>query len=96
MLSTAEAFDTRLETFAIKVGQRWTTIRLEPELMDALRAIARASGSTVNQIATAAATSRTKGSFTSALRVFILNYYRWGGARAAIAPGPTFQPAQFR
>jgi predicted DNA-binding ribbon-helix-helix protein len=95
-MSIAEAFDSRLETFSIKVGARWTTIRLEPELMDALRAIARASGSTVNQIASAVATDRTRGSFTSALRVFILNYYRWRGAPAERAYAPAFAPAHQR
>jgi len=96
MMSAAEVFETRLETFAIKIGQRWTTIRLEPELMDALRAIARASGSTVNQIASTVAVGRTHGSLTSALRVFILDYYRWGGARAARVPDPAFHAASFR
>lgn len=85
--------DTSLETFSVKIGGRWTTIRLEPQLMDALQDIARACGISVNQLATEVAVDRSEGSFTSALRVFILNYYRRcadgaaGGARLPVRPG---------
>jgi len=79
--------NSALETYSIKLGDRWTTIRVEPELMAALHEIAQTTGMTVNDLATEVALDRTEGSFTSALRVFIVNHYR-GNAQAS-GPGGT-------
>jgi predicted DNA-binding ribbon-helix-helix protein len=78
--------DTTLETFSIKLGNRWTTIRVERELMAALQEIAQACGVTVNDLATEAALDRTEGSFISALRVFIVSYYRGSAQDGGRAP----------
>jgi len=91
-----EMFNSRLETFSIKLGGRWTTIRLEPEMMDALHEIARSLGISVNELCTEIAVDRSDGSFTSALRVFIVSYFRslvpsnvdLGGGRRLFAPEP--------
>src|SRR5437016_4595081 len=67
---------TRLETYPIKLGGRWTTIRLEPEIMRALGEIARALGIGLHDLCTEIAVGRSHGSFTSSLRVFAVNHYR--------------------
>ncbi len=77
MVATAmQGYNTRLETYAVKIGSRWTTIRLEHEIMVALDEIARELGLTVNELCTEIAIDRPDGSFTSALRVYIVSYYR--------------------
>jgi predicted DNA-binding ribbon-helix-helix protein len=77
-------FSSRLSIFSVKIGGRWTTIRLEDELMDALREISRSIGIGLNELCTEVALDRLGGSYTSALRVFVVNYYRGlAGARVA-------------
>jgi predicted DNA-binding ribbon-helix-helix protein len=72
----ADGFTSTLDTFSIRIGGRWTTIRLEPELMNALRDIADAIGISVHELCTEIAVDCFDGSFTSTLRVFILEYFR--------------------
>jgi predicted DNA-binding ribbon-helix-helix protein len=89
-------FGSRLETFSIKLGSRWTTIRLEREMMDALHEIARSHGISLNELCTEIALDRSEGSLISALRVFIVNYFRGlvlcngdlGDGRRLVVPGP--------
>ncbi|MBI3515233.1 MAG: ribbon-helix-helix domain-containing protein [Proteobacteria bacterium] len=73
---TAARGATRLETYPIKLGARWTTIRVEPEMMHALREIALTLGVGLNELCTEIALGRSDGSFTSSLRVFVVNHYR--------------------
>ncbi|MBI3515235.1 MAG: ribbon-helix-helix domain-containing protein [Proteobacteria bacterium] len=63
-------------TYSVKLGDRWTTIRLEQELMSALHDIALGMGIGVHELCTEVALDRPDGSFTSALRVFVVNHYR--------------------
>src|SRR5579871_929277 len=85
----SEAHNSRLETFSIKLGGRWTTIRLERELMGALRDIAANLGIGLHELCTEIAVDRPEGSFTSALRVFIVDYYRrFAGGGLAQTPHP--------
>jgi len=59
-----------------------TSVTLEDEFWDALRAIAAASGKPVNTLAAEVDRDRTaEQGFASALRVFVLEYYR-----QAVAP----------
>ena len=76
MAAGIQGYNTRLETYAVKIGSRWTTIRLEHEIMVALGDIARDFGLTVNELCTEIAIDRPEGSFTSALRVYIVSHYR--------------------
>jgi predicted DNA-binding ribbon-helix-helix protein len=71
-----EGFTSTLDTFSIRIGGRWTTIRLEPELMNALREIADAIDISIHELCTEIAVDCFDGSFTSTLRVFILEYFR--------------------
>src|SRR5262249_13577409 len=76
-----------LETFSVKLGARWTTIRLEPEIMQALREIARGVGISLNDLFTEIACAHGEGSFASAVRVSILSHYRQRLGLTEVAPG---------
>src|SRR5271155_5251859 len=75
-MAVAEFLTSRLETFSGKIGGRWTTIRLEPEMMDALQEIARDLNVSLHELCTEIEIDRIDGSFTSMLRVFVVTYYR--------------------
>lgn len=69
-------YETSLETYSIKVSGRWTTVRLESELMAALKDVALAEGCEIGDICTRLSQQRRQGSLTSALRLYILKHYR--------------------
>jgi predicted DNA-binding ribbon-helix-helix protein len=80
-------YETSLETYSIKVAGRWTTVRLESELMAALKDVALAEGCEIADICTRLALQRKHGSLTSALRLYILKHYRErAGDRAGLGP----------
>ncbi len=61
----------------LTVCGRRTSIRLEPELWEALHDIAAREGTSVHALATLVASSKpTPASLTSAIRVQVLSYYR--------------------
>jgi predicted DNA-binding ribbon-helix-helix protein len=51
-------------------------VRLEPEMWDAFHEIAAEQGKTVNALATEIDDMRTASSLTSAIRLYIVRYYR--------------------
>lgn len=60
-----------------------TSVSLEPEFWEGLRAIARARGRTLNEMVSEIDRRRT-GNLSSAIRLYVLDYYRrqeLGGAR---------------
>lgn len=61
----------------VMVGDRRTSIRLEPELWDALHDICRREKRSMKDLCTLVDSTSRAGSLTSAIRVFILNYYRF-------------------
>ncbi|HLG88043.1 MAG TPA: ribbon-helix-helix domain-containing protein [Alphaproteobacteria bacterium] len=66
-----------LKSRNIVVRGRRTSVRLEPAMWEALRDIAAAERSTINDIVSKVAECRTSaGSLTSAIRVFVMAYYR--------------------
>jgi predicted DNA-binding ribbon-helix-helix protein len=75
-MARAVRYDSALETYSVKLGKRWTTIRLEPDMMTAFREIAAAFACGPDDLISEIALARGAGSLTSALRVFIVNYYR--------------------
>jgi predicted DNA-binding ribbon-helix-helix protein len=75
-VARAVRYDSALETYSVKLGKRWTTIRLEPDLMTAFREIASALACRPDDLISEIALARGSGSLTSALRLFIVNYYR--------------------
>ena len=60
----------------VRIAGRRTSVRLEVPMWEALDHICDQEGKTINDICTAVARAQREGGFTSALRVFILNYYR--------------------
>lgn len=60
----------------VKIKGRRTSVRLEVPMWEALDDICRREEKTLNEICADVSQRRREGGFTSALRVFILNYYR--------------------
>jgi predicted DNA-binding ribbon-helix-helix protein len=86
-------YETSLETYSVKVAGRWTTVRLEAELMEALKDVALAEGGSITEICTRLAQDRKQGSLTSALRLHILKHYREQANQRAVA-GPSSELAK--
>jgi predicted DNA-binding ribbon-helix-helix protein len=61
---------------AIVVDRHRTTVRLEPEMWNALQDIAHLAGLTVNDVATDIDRMRTASSLTAAIRVYVVEFYR--------------------
>lgn len=69
--------DSELLLRNVTVNGRRTTIRLEPEMWDALAEIARREGYTQTQLCSRIADGQPPGlSFTASVRMFILMYFR--------------------
>ena len=60
----------------ITLADRRTTLRLEPEFWSALEEIAKRLGRTIGEIATEVDMSRRGENLSSAVRVYILRFYR--------------------
>jgi len=60
----------------VTVNGHRTSMRLEPEMWDALEDICRREGTTVNALCSQVDGERTQSSLTAAMRVFILGYFR--------------------
>lgn len=58
------------------VSGRRTSIRLEPQMWEALEEIGRREGRTIGEIATLVNRQRHQSSLTAAMRVFIVSYFR--------------------
>jgi predicted DNA-binding ribbon-helix-helix protein len=69
-------YESSLETYSVKVAGRWTTVRLEAELMEALRDVALAESCDIGDICTRLAQDRRQGSLTSALRLYVLRHFQ--------------------
>ncbi len=66
-----------LQSKNIRIQDRRTSVRLEPEMWNALHEIAALEGCNIHHICTAVHDSKTEAtSFTAALRVFLMVYYR--------------------
>lgn len=60
----------------VRIEGHRTSVRLEAPMWEALDDICRREGKNLNEICGEVAQKKREGGFTSALRVFILNYYR--------------------
>ena len=60
----------------IVVSGKRTSVRLEPAMWDALQEIVSLQGRTVNELATEINRRRGPSSLTSAMRVYIVQFYR--------------------
>ncbi len=77
--------DSSLVNRNVVIDGRRTSVRLEPQMWDALAEIARREGRTVHDVCSVASRSRHHSTLTAGLRVFILRYFR----EAATAEGHT-------
>jgi predicted DNA-binding ribbon-helix-helix protein len=69
-------YESSLDTYNVKLHGRRTTLRLEPDLWDALQEISRDLGCRVDDLASEVELARGGGSLTSSLRSFIVRHYR--------------------
>ena len=69
----------------IRVDGHRTSVRLEPDMWEALREICGREGVSIGQICSEVNRGHAAAGFTSSLRVFILNYYRAAGRDATAA-----------
>ena len=80
---TAVLLDSALVIRNVTVDGRRTSVRLEPEMWEALAEIGRRERCTLHDLGTLVACRRGNGSLTAAIRVFIMAYYK----NAATEPG---------
>ena len=69
----------------IVCGHR-TSMRLEPAMWDALAEVCRRQGQTVHEICSSIDQERSESTLTSAMRNFIVNYFRMALMQAPTAP----------
>ncbi|GFZ96483.1 hypothetical protein GCM10011497_28910 [Elstera cyanobacteriorum] len=80
--------DSELVLRNVTVNGRRTTIRLEPEMWDALTEIARRENYTQTQLCSRIADGQPQGlSFTASVRMFILTYFRTAAHGGTSASG---------
>jgi predicted DNA-binding ribbon-helix-helix protein len=60
----------------VTVAGRRTSLRMEPEMWDALQEVAEREGQSLHDLCTAVARRRGLHSMTAAIRVYLLNYFR--------------------
>ncbi len=76
---------SRLVNRNVVAGNGRTSMRLEPELWDALLEICQREGQDVHALIQAVDAARHAGGRTSAVRVFLLHYYRAAATEAGHA-----------
>jgi predicted DNA-binding ribbon-helix-helix protein len=67
---------SRLEIKNVGVGTNRTSMRLEPEVWDAIREICRREGVHSSELVNRAVLVHPNGGRTSAVRVFVVEYFR--------------------
>ena len=72
----AVEFDSPLVTRNVTVSGRRTSVRLEPDLWEALREIALRENRTLHDICSDIDKTRGGTRLTSAMRIYIVNYFR--------------------
>ena len=68
--------ETSLRIRNVVVAGHRTSVRLEPLMWDSLQEIAMEQGLNVNQLVTQIKRSAGRSSLTSAIRVYIVDFYR--------------------
>lgn len=92
--------NSRLVNRNVVAGRGRTSMRLEPELWNALQEICEHEGQSVSELVRQIEATGHAGGRTSAVRVFIVNYLRTslaahggGGIPRAVANGHATQPS---
>ena len=60
----------------VVINGRRTSVRIEPQMWDALNEIARREGRTIHDICSEVDADRVQSTFSASLRVYILTYFR--------------------
>jgi predicted DNA-binding ribbon-helix-helix protein len=76
MADDRDAGTSALVSRNVTVNGRRTSLRLEPELWESLQEIAHRESVTVNDIVARVDARRVEGGLTSAVRTFVLGYFR--------------------
>ncbi|MCP1336159.1 ribbon-helix-helix domain-containing protein [Futiania mangrovi] len=71
---------TSLISRNVRIGEHRTSVRLEPELWEALEDICMREDLSLHDVCTEVAQQDRSGGFTSALRVFVIRYFRAAAA----------------
>ena len=67
----------KLQSKNVRIHNRRTSVRLEPEMWSALNEISSIEGCSIHDLCSAVSDLKEAGSsFTAALRVFLMEYYR--------------------
>ena len=66
----------------VTVAGRRTSLRMEPEMWDALQEVAEREGQSLHDLCTLVARRRGLHSMTAAIRVHLLNYFRAAATEA--------------
>lgn len=85
--------DTSLVMHNVVVGGLRTSVRLEPVMWEALQEIARCQGKTITQLVTEIDRMGLATSLTSAIRVYIVDFYRSSIGQAQPEAEPRLVPA---
>jgi predicted DNA-binding ribbon-helix-helix protein len=78
----------------VVAGRGRTSMRLEPELWDALAEICRREGQDINGLVRQIEANGHSGGRTSAVRVFVLQYFRAAASEAGQEPVSHAMPVQ--
>lgn len=78
--------DSTLRCQTVRIGNRRTSLRLEPEMWDALETMTRLTGRNLAQVMTEIDLYRQQSSLTSAVRVVILKFFRAAAVDSASPP----------
>lgn len=70
------ACDSTLVSGNVTVAGRRTSIRLEPQMWDALREVCAREGKTIHALVTDIDRGRAASSLTAAIRVHVMDYFR--------------------
>ena len=84
---------SRLINRNVVAGRGRTSMRLEPELWDALAEICRREGQDINALVRRIEANGHSGGRTSAVRVFVLQYFRAVASEAGQEPVSRAMPA---
>ena len=77
---------SRLQNRNVNTGTKRTSMRLEPEIWDAMREVCKREGINEREVIRRAQVAYNSIKLTSAVRTFLLEYFRSALAGLAVAP----------
>jgi predicted DNA-binding ribbon-helix-helix protein len=71
---------------SVVIGSHKTSVSLEEAFWDGMKDISRERGKTLSELVSEIDGRRQEGNLSSAIRLFVLDYFRTGGAASADVP----------